>query len=179
LQQNDKVKTMQVSRLPAAKHIKDAGPRQTNAPAVEEGGKGLRPEARFLLFKAVDLAVLSIASGEAQKVRLSAAVLNGSPIHIWLFPQDSKCGTHDLPVIVAHSNDMCLFTGGPPSLYVKQHAGGELENSIYLYLAEHLSGQKVITVQIFREGKNEMPVLEGRSDEGSGNLSPKSHAIVL
>lgn len=160
---------MQLKRRIAVKPQHKVVPRHNDDPNYE--ARGLNAAVRFFVDHVISVAVSSVARNQAQTARLAITGSSGSMLHILV----STTGEGENFRFVAYSNDMCLFTGSSPSLYVANQTPRDLEHSIYLYVSEKLAGEGWINVQIFRESSTlfELPVLEGSSNAGPRGLKPR------
>lgn len=149
-----------------------------NFPAVMEEStpRGLTADVLFFVDHAISLAVDSVARKQAERARLMVTGKSGTHLHVSV----SATGEGEDTRFVAYNNDMCLFVGSSPSLYVVDPCSRELEHSIYLYISERLSAESAVTAQIFRETGTmfELPILEGNSELGPRSLKPRQRQGV-
>jgi hypothetical protein len=101
---------------------------------------------------------------------------SGTNLHVSV----ATTGDEENSNLVAYNNDVCLFMGSSPTLYVVNQTARDLEHSIYLYISERLSGECSVTAQIFRETGTmfELPILEGSSELGPRSLKPRPAGIL-
>jgi hypothetical protein len=164
---------------------------QTNAPHLAEIGdkppveeplerRGLEGAVRFFVDRAISIAVMSVTRKHCHRSRLTVVCKNGISYHVTIFASTQQTETGLEEAFIAHSNDMCFFTGETPSLYVVYQSARELESAIYLYLTDRLITQDSVRAQIYRErGDVDMPILEGTSDEGPASFQAKVGFISL
>jgi hypothetical protein len=138
--------------------------------------RGLSGTVRFFVDHIISLAVAAVARKQAHTARLTITGASGSLMHILI----STTGEPDCVSFIAYTNDMCLFVGSSPSLYVVDRTPRGLEHSIYLYVTEKLSAESSVSAQIFRESTSvfELPVLEGSSDGGVQSIKPRTAAAT-
>jgi hypothetical protein len=138
--------------------------------------RGLDATVRFFVDHIIGVAVASVARKQAHTARITVTGNSGSVMHVLI----STLGEKDAMSFVAYTNDMCLFVGSAPSLYVVDQTPRGIEHSIYLYMSEKLKGESSIAAQIFRESTSlfELPVLEGNSDEGLNSIKPRAAAAT-
>lgn len=138
--------------------------------------RGLDATVRFFVDHVISVAVSSVARKQAHTARISVTGKSGSVMHVLI----STTGEQDAISFVAYTNDMCLFVGSSPSLYVVDQTPRGIEHSIYLYMTERLKGESSISAQIFRESTSlfELPVLEGNSKDGLNSIKPRTVAAT-
>lgn len=138
--------------------------------------RGLNAAVRFFVDHVIGVTVSSVSRKQARAARLALTGSQGNVLHVLV----SASGDGDSYKLIAHSNDMCLFTGSSPGLYVVEQTPRELEHSIYLYMSEKLAGECEVRAQIFRESATvfELPVLEGDSAQGPKSLKPRASAAT-
>lgn len=138
--------------------------------------RGLSASVRFFVDFVIGVTVSSVARKQARAARLALTGSGGNVLHVLV----SATGDGESYKLIAHSNDMCLFTGSSPGLYVVDQTPRELEHSIYLYMSERLAGDSAVRAQIFRESATvfELPVLEGDSAGGPRSLKPRASAAT-
>jgi hypothetical protein len=138
--------------------------------------RGLSPTVRFFVDHIISVAVASVARKQAHTARLTISGKSGSVIHVLI----STVGADDTMSFIAYTNDMCLFVGSSPSLYVVDQTPRGIEHSIYLYVSEKLKDESSVSAQIFRESSSafDWPVLEGSSDAGLNTLKPRAVAAT-
>lgn len=138
--------------------------------------RGLNPTVRFFVDHIISVAVGSVARKQAHTVRLTITGKSTSILHVLI----STIGEDDKLSFIAYTNDMCLFVGSSPSLYVVDQTPRGIEHSIYLYVTEKLKEERSVSAQIFRESNStfELPVLEGSSEAGLNTLKPRAVAAT-
>lgn len=136
---------------------------------------GFKADVLFFVDHVIAIAVASVACKQAQRTRLAVTGKSGTNIHISV----STTGDGDNHRFVAYNNDMCLFVGSSPTLYVVNQTARELEHAIYLFISERLSGEHAVTAQIFRETGTmfDLPVLEGNSELGPRSLKARQNLV--
>lgn len=139
--------------------------------------RGLNATVRFFVDHIIGVAVSAVARKQAQAARLAITSSSGNVLHVLI----STVGEGDSFKFVAHSNDMCMFVGASPSLYVVDQTSRELEHSIYLYISEKLAGERSVSAKIFRDSGTifDLPVLEGSSDAGPTGLKPRTGVAAV
>lgn len=147
---------------------------QNDETASEQRGQDAT--VRFFVDHIISIAVSSVARKQAHTARISVTGASGAMMHVLI----STLGEKDKMSFVAYTNDMCLFVGSSPSLYVVDQTPRGIEYSIYLYMWEKLQGESSISAQIIRESASlfELPVLEGNSKEGLNSIKPRAAAAT-
>jgi hypothetical protein len=142
---------------------------------IDAAPRSLAADVLFFVDHAISVTVASVARKQAQKARLMVTGKSGTNLHVSV----GTTGEGDSCHYVAYNNDMCLFVGSSPSLYVVNQTARELEHSIYLFISERLSGEPSVSAQIFRETGTmfELPILEGSSDLGPRSLKPRQNVL--
>lgn len=166
----------QVQNALAFRHREHKEEQEAQTPeAIEVQSRGLDADVRFFVDHVISTAVGSIARQQSERVRLCINGEAGLALRLLISSQIDSDGIK----FVAYSNDMCLFVGSAPSLFVTHANPRELEHAIYLYASEYLAGQTSVSAQIFRETASmfELPVLEGASVDGPKSLTSKAASI--
>jgi hypothetical protein len=160
----------------AANQKSAAIPVQSGNVQAEFSPRALKAEVLFFLDHAISLAVGAVARKQAHSARLMINGKTGVNLHVCV----GTTGEGDSTNFVAYNNDMCLFMGAAPTLYVVNQTAREIEHSIYLFVSERLAGESSVTAQIFRETGTmfDLPILEGSSDLGPRSLKPRQNALL-
>ncbi len=159
--------------LPHTTHSKSA----THTVEETQSKRSLQADVLFFVDHAITVAVSSVARKQAQSARLMLTCKSGANLHVSVGTTGEGEGFR----FVAYNNDMCLFVGSSPTLYVADQTAREIEHSIYLYLSERLCGEPSVTAQIFRETGTmfELPILEGSSVLGPNSLKARTPNVLV
>ena len=150
----------------------------SSAPAepIASSDRGLKADVLFFVDNAIAIAVAAVERGQALRSRLSINTGSGVSLHISI----ASTGEGENHRFIAYNNDMCLFVGSSPTLYVVNQTAHDLEHSIHLFVAERLRGEHLVSAQIFRETSTvfELPILEGSSHLGPSSMKPRRNGAA-